>query len=181
MSLRHIKELSGKFAVVISYQTTFVILKVDGQELRVNFYDKQEFVLKKGAVGELDYLIDHPLLKDFNEQSVSIYINSKPKNLAKLNFDIQASIYESMQGWRNWKDYITSKSSGILIETFTNNLLSGSGKIFEGPSSVAAKITEVYEKHDVLTKSFISTAKQNQFKLLLVGNNYVIADEFKIN
>ena len=180
MLVRHIEELSGKFAAIISSQTTYVILKVNGCELRVNFHNKQEFVLKRKEVGNLDYLVDHPLLKDYNEQSVSIYINSKPKDLAKLNIDIQASIDESMQGWRNWKDYVTSKSSRLSIETFTNNLLSGSGRIFEGPSSVASKVTEVCEKHNVLTKSFVSIPKQNQFKLLLIGNNYVIAEEFKI-
>lgn len=180
MSQRHIEELSGKLAVIVGYQTTYVIIKVGDQKFRVNFFCKQEFLLRKGGTGQLHCLTDHPLLKDYNEQSVSIFINSKPKQFAKLNFDIQKSFNESMQGWRNWKGYVSNVSSGLSFETYTNNLHSGSGLVFDGPSSVAEKVIEVYEKYNVLTKSFTTPPKQKQFKLLLIGSNYVIADEFKI-
>ncbi|KAA6438856.1 hypothetical protein FEM33_15400 [Dyadobacter flavalbus] len=180
MSKLQIEELSGKLVVVINYQTTYVIVKVDGNEMRINFDHKQEFKLVKGKSGQLQYLDEHPLLMNYNEQSISMYINSKPENAAKLNSEIQLAVDELLKGWRNWDSYFLDVHSRSSIETFKSNLLSGSGRIFEGPITIANRVIAVFEKHNVLTKSFPGLLKQKQYRLLLIENNYVIANAFEI-
>lgn len=163
---------------VEDYQTTFVIFEIEGYRLRFNVYDKQEFKLKKGTTGEFIYFEKHPLLLDYNESFTTTYINSKPDDIIKLSADIQEGINNITLGWRNWMDYITDRQSNFTIDTFERNLSEGIGKLLEAPESITKKVIEICDNHNVLTKTFIGRLKDAKYKLIMVGNNYIIAEKF---
>ena len=174
-----IQDLVNKIVEVESFQTTYVIFKVEGVVMRINFHDKKEFRLNKGTTGRLQYFEKHPLLANYNERFATTYINSKPKDFKKLSENIQSAINELTLGWRSWTDYVTDKAINFTLDTFENNLKNGNGKLIEAPLSITEKIVAICEQQKVLTKTFEIDLEAKSYKLITIGNDFVIAKEFK--
>jgi hypothetical protein len=175
----NIQDLINLKVKVDSYQTTFVTLKIDEKDIRIDFIDKREFSLEKGTTGPLKYFEAHPLLIDYNENIVTTYLNSKTDNEESFVADIQRAIDERTLGWRNWMSYVKDKNINVTIETFLQNIKKGSGKLLEAPFSITEKVIEVCEKHRVLTKTFGNELKADNYKLIMISDSYVIAKEFE--
>lgn len=174
-----IQDLVSKIVEVESFQTTFVTFKVERVTIRVNFYDKKEFRLNKGTTGRLQYFEKHPLLTNYNERFATTYINSKPKDFKKLSNNIQSAINELTLGWRSWTEYVTVKAINFTIDTFENNLKNGTGKLIEAPLSITEKVIALCDQQNVLTKTFEINLEPKPCKLIMIGNDFVIAKEFK--
>lgn len=171
--------LQNKTVQVDNYQATFLTLKIDEQLFRFDFIGKKEFRLKKGDAGQFYYFEKHPLLIDYNEIIVTTYINSKPDHLERFMDDLKNAIEEITKGWRRWTNYLTDKNINFTFDQFLGNVKDGSGKLSEAPFTVNQEIIAVCNSHGVLTKSFESVLKPNNYKLILVGDNYVIAKDFR--
>jgi hypothetical protein len=65
------------------------------------------------------------------------------------------------------------------VDTFLNNVKNGTGKLIEAPFSVSQKAIKVCDNHNLATKTFGNELKQDNFKLILIADNYVIAKEFR--
>jgi hypothetical protein len=165
--------------MVANYQATFLNLRIDDQLFRFDLIDKKEFNLKKGTQGQLNFYETHPLLIDYNENIVTTYINSKPDNFASFVADIENSINEITKGWRSWTNYVTDRNVNFTVNTFLNNVKSGSGKLMEAPFSITQKAIKICKKHGVAIKTFGNELKQDNFKLIFIADNYVIAKEFR--
>ena len=174
-------DIQNKTVQVDNYQATFLTLKIDEQLFRFDFIGKKEFSLKKGVVGQFYYFEKHPLLIDYNETIVTTYINSKPDHFDRFIDELKNAIEEITEGWRRWTNYLTDKNINFTFDKFLGNVKDGSGKLSEAPFTVNQKIVAVCDKHGVLTKSFESVLKPNNYKLILVGDNYVIAKDFRNN
>ncbi len=84
-----------------------------------------------------------------------------------------------LQGYRDWKDYIEI-DNGINYDIFLQNSHKGSGKLMKATFSMIEKLQEISEKHKVKTSYFGKKASfQNQ--LIMINNQYIIAEEFKLN
>jgi hypothetical protein len=66
-------------------------------------------------------------------------------------------------------------------DIFLSNIKSGSGKLLEAPSSITQKIVGICKKHNVATKTFGDELKPNNYKLIFIADNYVIAKEFRLH
>ena len=174
-----IQNFVNKIVEIESFQTTYVILKAEGVAVRINFYDKKEFRLNKGTTERLQYFEKHPLLVNYNERFATTYINSKPKDFMKLSENIQSAINELTLGWRSWTDYVTNKAINFTLDTFENNLKNGNGKLIEAPLSITKKVVAICEQQKVLTKTFQIDLEAKSYKLITIGNDFVIAKEFK--
>jgi hypothetical protein len=175
-----IKELISKKVKIEDYQSTFVVLKVDEQFFRFDFLNKMEFRLKKGTIGELKYFENHPLLIDYNENFIETFINSKPENTIFFIDEIKSAIDEKTLGWRNWRDYFVEKGF-FSFENFEKNINDGSGKLLNAPFFITQNVIKVCEKYNVKTISFGSQLKTENYKLILIDNDYIIAKDFKLN
>ena len=175
-----IENLSNRNLKIEDYQSTFIVLNVDAEILRFDFIKKVEFRLNKGTVGKLKYFEKHPLLIDYNENFVETFINSKPENPEKIIEEIKITIEELTLGWRNWKDYVIDTRL-FKYETFVKNINDGSGRLLKAPFLITQSVIQVCEKHNVKTKSFGSELKTENYKLITIENDFVIAQEFKLH
>lgn len=176
-----LEELKGKIVEVGITQTTYVQLKTDTQSYKVSFINKKEFDLKKGTVGELKYYEEHPLLIDFNEILESTYIGSKAEDAELVADEVKNAIEEVTLGWRPWTTYFVNRNAQYGYQIFMNNLKTGNGKILDSPPTITKKVVEVLSKHSIKTSTVDSRPYEiKKSKLLLIGNNYVIAEDFKV-
>ena len=175
----NITEIQNKTVQVDIYQATFLTLKIDDQLFRFDLIDKKEFNLKKGTRGQLIIYESHPLLIDHNENIVTTFINSKPVNFDKFVADFENAINEITEGWRNWTNYVQDRNINFTIDTFLNNVKNGTGKLLKAPFSITQKAIKVCDNHNVATKTFGNELKQDNFKLILIADNYVIAKDFR--
>ncbi len=175
----NITDIKNKTVQVDNYQATFLTLKIDNQLFRFDLIDKKEFNLKKGTRGKFSIYEIHPLLIDHNENIVTTYINSKPDNFDNFVADLEHAVNEITEGWRNWTNYVQDRNINFTIDTFLNNVKTGTGKLMEAPFSITQKVIKVCDKHNVATKTFGNELKQNNFKLIFIADNYVIAKEFR--
>ncbi len=175
-----IPDIHNKTAQVYNYQTTFLTLKFDTQLFRFDFIDKKEFKLKKGTIGQFRYFEKHPLLIDYNETIVQIYINSKPTHFDNFIMDFKNAINETTKGWRDWTNYVQNKNINFTVDSFLNNVRTGTGKLFEAPISITQKAIAVCERYNVSTKTFESELIQDNFKVIFIADDYVIAKEFRL-
>lgn len=176
-----LEELKGKIVEVGITQTTYVQLKVDGLSYKVSYLNKKEFILKRGTVGELQFYEDHPLLIAFNEILESTYIGSKADDVELVANEVKKAIEEATLGWHHWTIYLVNRNAQYGYQIFISNLMTGSGKILDAPPTITKKVVEVLRKHSIDT----STLKSRHYeirknKLLLIGTNYVIAEDFKV-
>jgi len=169
----NITDIQNKTVQVNNYQATFLTLKIDDQLFRFDLIDKKEFSLKKGAQGHINIFEIHPLLIDYNENSLTTYINSKPDHFDNYLADFENAINEITKGWRNWTNYLLDR------DIFLNNVKSGTGKLLEAPISITQKVVDICNKHSVATKTFGDELKRNNYKLIFIADNYVIAKEFR--
>jgi hypothetical protein len=175
----NITNIQNKTVQVNNYQATFLTLKIDDKLLRLDFIDKKEFNLKKGTTGQFSIYETHALLIDYNENIATTYINSKPDHFDSFVANFENAINEITEGWRSWTNYVTNRNINFTVDTFLSNVKSGTGKLMEAPFSITQKVIKVCEKHNVATKSFKNELKPDNFKLLLIADNYVIAKEFR--
>jgi len=175
----NISDIQNKTVQIDNYQATFLTLKIDDQLFRFDLIDKKEFHLKKGILGHFSIYETHPLLIDYNENIVTTYINSKPDNFENFVTDFENAINEITEGWRNWTNYVSDRNINFTVDTFLSNVKSGTGKLMEAPFSITQKAIKVCDKHNVATKTFGNELKQDNFKLIFIGDNYVIAKEFR--
>ena len=175
-----IENLSNRNVKIEDYQSTFIVLNVEGEILRFDFIKKVEFRLNKGTFGKLKYFENHPLLIDYNENFVETFINSKPEKSEKFIEDIKLAIEKQTLGWRNWKDYVIDTNL-FKYETFVKNINDGSGKLLKAPFLITQSVIKVCEMHNVKTKSFGSELKTENYKLIAIESDFVIAKEFKFS
>ncbi len=169
----NITDIQDKTVQVDNYQATFLTIKIDDQLFRFDLIDKKEFNLKKGTQGQLNIFETHPLLIDYNENSLTTYINSKPDHFDNYLADFENAINDITKGWRNWTNYLLDR------DIFLNNVKSGTGKLLEAPISITQKVVDICNKHNVATKTFGDELKRNNYKLIFIADNYVIAKEFR--
>lgn len=176
-----IEELRNKIVEIGITQTTFVQLKVDGKSYKVNFLNKKEFNLKKGTTGKLQFYEEHPLLIDFNEILESTYVSSKAENVELVADEVKKAIDEVTLGWHPWTSYLVNRNAQNGYQIFMDNLMTGSGKILEAPPTITKKVVEVLNKHSINTNTLDSRPYEvEKSKVLLIDNNYVIAESFTV-
>jgi len=173
-----IKEFSNKTVEIEAFQATFIILKIENKLYRFNFKNKREAFLKQKEIGLLTIREDHPLLINYNESNLEVFISSKPADIELFVKDIENSINEVTKGWRNWKDYIEI-NTGISYKTFLQNIQKGTGKLMKGPFSIIENVERMCEKHNVKI-SYFGSKKVTSHQLIMINNQFVIAEEFNL-
>lgn len=174
-----IEDLNNKNVGIKDFNSTYLTLEFGKELIRFDFTEKKEAFIKQKNNGVLRVYNKHPLLLNYNENNLEVYINSSPKNVESFIEDVENTINKFLKGWRSWKNYI-EESTGINYEVFTQNVKNGRGKFLKAPFSIVDEIEKVCEKHNVKIKSF-GDKKIYENKLIMVNNQFVIAKDFKLN
>ena len=174
---------NNQVVTVMVAQTTFAVLTMPDKQFRVDYLEKAEACLRPGMRGKFSSCSEHPLLLNYNNRLVTVYINSRPQDPENLLVVIQQRIEGIFQGWRDWRGILNGGKrfgEGLLRK----NLLDGSGMLLPGaPASVAKAVIGACSEHgasnyfhgDLENTSPVGPA----FHLLLIGDGYVIARDFR--
>ncbi|PJJ60439.1 hypothetical protein [Hymenobacter chitinivorans] len=166
----------NQMVTVMVAETTFAVLTMPGKKYRVDFVEKAEALLKPGMRGKFFSCSEHPLLLRYNSGSVSVYINSLPQDPQSLFGEIQARIQALLQSWRDWREEYSAKQ-------LLRNLAEGTGLLLDAPVPVAKAVIAACTAHGVATwvadPLELETEATPAFHLLLVGDGYVIAEDFR--
>jgi hypothetical protein len=171
---------NNQLVTVMVAQTTFAVLTMPGKQYRVDYLEKAEAHLKPGMRGKFISYSAHPLLLNYNSRLVEVYINSRPQDPEKLLGEIRERIEAAFQGWRDWRCVLSGGENQLR-----KNLLDGSGLLLKGaPAIIAQSIINACTEYGALT--YVPGDLENtlpvtpSFHLLLIGEGYVIAKDFRV-
>jgi hypothetical protein len=171
------EELIGRDGIVVGYQATYIIVAVGGLELHVDIEGKSEFRIRQGTGGQISLVSEHPLLLEHGEPWSETYINSKPADPIQLIEDISTAIKGVTGIWRDWKRYVT-KGELFRFSNFTQNIAKGNGMLSYAPISITQAIVKACQEAGVSTFSTDGDFRRSSKKVLRVGKNFVVADDF---
>jgi hypothetical protein len=174
-----IEELNGLIAILQNYQSTYLLLELGTQLMRVDFFRKKEFSLLKGTNGTIHVSGNHPLLFDYNQTWATTYINSKAALPDLLELQIKKAIDDFTESRRSWLNYLP-KGYLMPTEILRRNLREGNGLLLDAPISIAQEVTRICDEHEVQTKTFVTEVNPTPHKVFLLGDSYVIAEDFKL-
>ena len=182
MKVEKIDNLINEEVKIISLQTTFLNIEFKNEFYRIDFDEKVEFHLKNGKSGILKIEEEHPLLIDYQENFVTTYINSPYKDIESFFNKLEKIIDIETRGMRDWKSYFEDKGINLTIDIIKRNVEKGYGKLCEAPLSITNKIVDFCNELNINTKTFYNQNLQTeQYKILWIGDYFVIAKGFKIN
>jgi hypothetical protein len=158
-------------------QTTFVKFtdSKSGQSIRINYKDKREYNIKPGPFKGFSIVNQHPLLDQHEHTDTILYISYALKEYELVDSKIEDALYEHYKGWRGIKNYCNISYGVEKI------LKQGSGLIYEGPPSGAEVVKNVLNEYGISCSSpRKGKANGNKYKVLFLGKNYVVANDFEI-
>jgi hypothetical protein len=156
-------------------QTTFVRFKTsEGQEYKIRFQNKMEFLIEPGIFKGVFFDPKHPLLKHYRDDFLKIYISSKFDKASKLVKELKDLIGQEYNGWREFNQYFNTQYD---IEKLIKE---GFGLLYDGPSVLGFKVSHTLNQYSVTHnfKKYRSHRKPNM-RALVLGENVIVAEEFK--
>ena len=172
-----INDLNNQFIRINDFNTNYITLIFENINYRFDFLGKKEAFLKEKNECKLLLFSDHPLLIDYNESFLEIFLNSKPQNIDFFLENIERIIHNRVLGFRKLKDYLNK--SNLDFETFLKNINEGNGKFLNAPFSIINEIEKFFIENNIKFKTF-GEPKNFKNQLLILDNQYVIATEFKL-
>jgi hypothetical protein len=165
---------------VVKTQTTyldFVCYQAESSEhlaaYRIRFQNKSEFFLAKGRFTSLILSDRHPLLVEYTEPFMDIYLASLIGERQNFIADLEFASTQIFGGWRSLARYLNPQMS--LDELLTK----GFGLLMSAPLSFAKLVMGVAEMKGVVLNMLEGhkPSKPNA-RVLLLDTWYVVADSF---
>ncbi len=156
-------------------QTTFVKIKIsDGREYKISYQNKKEFLIEQGSFKGLFFDQKHPLLKHYCDDFLKIYISSKIEDSVTLVDELKNLLKLEYSGWRDFDEYFNSQYDIVKL------IQEGYGLLYDGPAELGFKISNALKRYGVV-HNFIkySNYRKPNMKVLIIGSNIIVAEEFK--
>ncbi|MCR5888358.1 hypothetical protein LRS06_11400 [Hymenobacter sp. J193] len=167
-------------------QTSFLELETATEVHRIDLVGKYSWGLKRGTGGQLAYHTEHPLLWGFNAPHTSLYMNARP-----MQADVGALLVELKQELNGlageWQDRVRGSWHPWWRRIVAHNLAGGQGLLLDTvPVFAADAAARVCARHGVATYLFPQVSgrlapRPEPYVLLLVGTNYVVAQDFVVS
>jgi hypothetical protein len=171
-----VSDLQHLHAEVVAIQSSYFILKIEDKIIRFDFVKKQNSQLNVGDIGFLEHIAAHSYLSWCNEPLCEVYIAQKTNDADAICSKIKITIDALTQQQVDWQDYIIEKSPTLLA----NNLNKGMGLLVRAPLSIAEKIVDLCNENNIKTSFLTNSITKHQYKMLKIGNSFVVAADFKI-
>jgi hypothetical protein len=136
----------------------------------VDFKDKQEFWFAGEEYPSVAIVEEHPLLRDFHEPNLNLYVAGTPHGAAKLASQIDQHIQAVTDGWRTLACYAHLSPKTILA--------GGHGLFMRAPESICVMVTALLGEAGIAATTPGHRVEGGQARLLLLGDSYVVAGEF---
>ena len=172
-----IEDLNNQIVEIQDFNSNCIILNIENENYRFEKQKKKEAFLKHRTVCKLKLFSDHPLLIDYNESFLEIFLNSKPQNIEFFLENIEGIIHNRVQGFRELKDYLNK--SDLDFETFLKNINDGNGKFMNAPFSIVVEIEKFFIENNIKFKTFGEKRSFNN-QLLMLDNQYIISRKFNL-
>jgi hypothetical protein len=151
-------------------QTTFWDLLDAERASRVHFKGKKDFRIAEDEVASVQVVSEHPLLLDYKENYVSIYVAGVGGNPSAILVKLQEALLAATSRWRDANTYLNTASDAVLTD--------GYGMLFRGPQSLGNVVMEILSKARVAHTVLPSGGPTVPVQVLVAGENWVIAEEF---
>jgi hypothetical protein len=140
---------------------------------RVHFIGKVEFHYVSPAFSEASLYQEHPLLADYREPSLQLFVNHPASEPEILMEQLSGLVRAWSQGWRSLHRYQNSQSNPHRI------LATGSGLLMSGPRTLVNAAEAMLAEHGAEPTSLPpSHTPGRQLQALCLGLNFVIACHF---
>jgi hypothetical protein len=152
-------------------QTTFWDLLDAERASRVHFKGKKDFRVAEDEVASVQVVSEHPLLLDYQEQHVSIFLAGVGDNPSAILIELQEALLNATSRWREANTYLNAAADAVLV--------GGYGMLFRGPDSLGRVVIAILSKAGVKLTVIPSGRPTVPVQVLVAGNNWVIAEEFQ--
>jgi hypothetical protein len=144
-----------------------------GDLFRVDYVNKREWSLDVEQFNGFQILETHPLLEHYNQEWMTIYLAGSADDPYRMISRIQETLLDHFKSWRGDCSY----RYDYLVEV----LSSGWGILYEGPSEAVSLVVDILDSEMIGHSCLNSRRPPSEAKLLLMGRNYVVADDFRIS
>ncbi|MCR9105421.1 MAG: hypothetical protein NXI15_09035 [Gammaproteobacteria bacterium] len=158
---------------ITNRQTTFWDLNTPEGGARVHFIGKEEFFYQDSQFEILSFHEDHPLLLSYHSPWLNLYISSVVAQPDDLLNEIALAWANDLAGWRSPLDYMTQTGPKRM-------LLEGYGQFLSAPETLAQLAKVVLLQFGVTFTLLPGQKPRGIKKLMLAGENYVIANDFRV-
>lgn len=161
----------GSGGVVIRKQTTYVDVAANSETFRINYRGKREFHLAGDRFVSISVHAEHPLLMDYLEPMVPVHLASHVDNKEKFRELLEAELSEVFGKWRSLDRYLNLPLERFLEKSY--------GLLMTAPESFARLAVTRAEEIGVQLILHKGYKEKGQPKVILMDDNFVIADEFR--
>lgn len=167
----------GANGKIVKRQTTYwdVELDVGGipEIWRIDFKRKREFRFVTPEFGSMEIRNAHWALDEYVAEAwEALYVSSPTSDVDGVLRSLATVVSEHTNGWRTLSHYLNDLGDPRTI------LSGGYGLLLRGPSSLARKVSDVLTMHGIANNILLAFSKPVKTKALLLGENFVIADDF---
>jgi hypothetical protein len=137
----------------------------------------QEHRLSLGLFVSLFFAGGHPILLHHNEPKLDVYFEGTPHNISELVLDIHQAYASTFGPWRELAADINRD------QPLYNLLQSGQGRLGTMPRTAAERMVKVLAHHGLTGRlqGDADAQPDPQWKLLGVGDSYVVALDFAVD
>lgn len=154
-------------------QTTFWDFTDSEGTTRVHFIAKKEFGFTQPAVASFSIEADHPLLADYSNGWVQIFVSAPVIEPGLLVAKIDEAVKEMSKHWRTLATY---REPDVTLDV----LGSGYGALGGFPMPMATAIAAILIREGIRHTVLPSFGPRGKFQVLIAGKNWVVAESFRI-
>ncbi|QNE41987.1 hypothetical protein F1C16_20390 (plasmid) [Hymenobacter sp. NBH84] len=167
-------------------QSTFLELVTDTEVHRIDFRGKLTCRLQRGTYGPVSFPPQHPLLEALHVPLTMLLARATFRDVADAPTLRRAIRHELQQHPAKWYDFYrhtwTWCEQQLADYNVLPNLTRTGGIILQSvPLPVAQAIARICARYEVETYSIPQHPSTSPFQLLLIGRDYIIAEEFFIS
>ena len=177
----HNRDVMNKFnkdtkGTILERQTTYSIIEEqkNSKSYKISYVSKQEFSIESENFEGIEILDEHPLLEEYEYSFTKLYVSTATKESKLLSDEIHQALKLHYQGWRTDNYLNTEYNIG-------NILSEGQGMLYSGPPSGAHVVESILNNHNVSFNAlYRGKVKEEKYKVLFLGENYIVAKDFKV-
>lgn len=154
-------------------QSTFWDFTSPERLIRVHFMGKKEFGFVEPAAPDLRFEERHPLLADYSNAWMQIFVSSPAAEPVLLLQRICESVSAITGQWRSFAHY---RKNSVALEI----LALGYGALGGLPITIASVIASLLAAEGVRFTVLPSHGPSGEFQALIAGRNWVVAESFRV-
>jgi hypothetical protein len=143
--------------------------------VRAHFVDKKESSFVSPDCDSLDVVSDHPVLLDYRDSWIAIYLASRPVQPAALLGNLAGAVASVVGPWRSPSAYFNAQMDPLAL------LQKGAGQLACAPQTVAEKLCLALDEWGAAYTAIPSHAGTWPMQAIVAGPNFIVARSFRLD